>query len=119
MSATSAPFGVRCAAPSAAAAELDDADALFFDALCDGGLDDVTWSGADVPLPLGGEAWAACCAWSDSLTDSADASAVTPPEASPGGSHAAPSLHLSRCLDAAHGAGPCGGCAAGRHQARR
>jgi hypothetical protein len=78
-----------------AADEHDAAAALLFDALCDGAPDDAAaWSGADAP-PLGAEAWAACCAGSDAGARSA-----------PGAS-----LHLFRCLDGAHGPGPCGGCA--------
>lgn len=76
----------------------DAAAALLFDALCDGGADDAAaWSGADA-APLGADAWAACCAGSSAAQHDACAAPAA-------------SLHLFRCLDGAHGAGPCGGCA--------
>jgi len=84
----------------------EEEEALLFETLCDGGLDDAAWLGLDESLLLGAGAWAACSA------ASCDDSAAAAGAAAASSTHAplAASLHLYRCLDAAHGAGPCGGC---------
>ena len=81
--------------PGGAPPLTEEENALFFEALCDGGLDDAAWLGLDEPLLLGAGAWAACSAASGDNDSAAAAGASSAPSAA--------SLHLFRCLDAAHG----------------